>query len=498
MISKKYLNVTLVSTIVSFGITALVACSPDSRNSVTKDLVTDLGEDEGTFYYKLDGENLTRAKCLEGESTVSLCQEGKEIVNYKRFQLAFVEDTAGTEVAERQKIFELIESPVAFRPMDDNNLFSEQRPLLMKVAAAYGKAKRGEIMVAVASGHLHTCGLTEGGKAYCWGDNTFGQLGKGSVSRHHDPIFEPTAVIGGLVFSALTAGNSHTCGLAESGKAYCWGMGIYSQLGDGTSSTNKHEPTAVAGELVFSALTAGNVHTCGLSEGGKAYCWGSTWVGDGTSGEKSVPTAVAGELVFSALSAGYRHTCGLAEDGKAYCWGEGEDGQLGNGSIVRKLEPTAVYGELVFRSLTAGYAHTCGLAEDGKAYCWGKGIHGQLGNGTIVDKLEPTAIISELVFSVLRAGGHRTCGLVVGGKTYCWGSTSNGLLGRVDWGNKIEPTVVTGELAFSELTAGDYHNCGIAEGGKAYCWGMGGNGQLGHRDYSGKLERSAVGGVFGW
>ena len=238
MISKKYLNVTLVSTIVSFGITALVACSPDSRNSVTKDLVTDLGEDEGTFYYKLDGENLTRAKCLEGESTVSLCQEGKEIVNYKRFQLAFVEDTAETEVAERQKIYELIESPVAFRPMVGNDLLSEQRALLAKVGAAFSKAMRGKFVVSIEAGYSHTCGTSEGGKAYCWGRGGSGGLGN----------LEPTAVAGDLVFSSISGGDYHTCGISEGGKAYCWGDGYYGGLGNG-SRDNKLEPTAVGSPL---------------------------------------------------------------------------------------------------------------------------------------------------------------------------------------------------------------------------------------------------------
>src|SRR5437762_12210009 len=37
-------------------------------------------------------------------------------------------------------------------------------------------------------------------------------------------------------------------------------------------------------------------------------------------------------LVFTALSAGNGHACGLTTDGAAYCWGFNEDGGLGNGT----------------------------------------------------------------------------------------------------------------------------------------------------------------------
>ena len=46
------------------------------------------------------------------------------------------------------------------------------------------------------------------------------------------------AVSGALTFTALVAGNGHTCGLVSGGTAYCWGDNDYGQLGDGTSGVN--------------------------------------------------------------------------------------------------------------------------------------------------------------------------------------------------------------------------------------------------------------------
>jgi hypothetical protein len=37
-------------------------------------------------------------------------------------------------------------------------------------------------------------------------------------------VAEPAAVVGGPTFSSLTTGDLHTCGLTASGVAYCWGI----------------------------------------------------------------------------------------------------------------------------------------------------------------------------------------------------------------------------------------------------------------------------------
>jgi alpha-tubulin suppressor-like RCC1 family protein len=50
----------------------------------------------------------------------------------------------------------------------------------------------------------------------------------------------------------------------------------------------------------------------------------------------------AGNLTFAHLSAGNAHTCGVTVGGNAYCWGDNFSGQLGDGSTQQRLAPTAV------------------------------------------------------------------------------------------------------------------------------------------------------------
>ncbi len=135
------------------------------------------------------------------------------------------------------------------------------------------------------------------GTAYCWGQNFHGQLGGGTMTNRTAPV----AVSGGRTFTALVTGQEHTCGLVSDGTAYCWGYNGSGQLGDGTSGVNwdnsadRTVPVAVSGGRTYMALVAGNVHTCGLATGGRAYCWGYNQfgqLGDGTSTKRTVPVAV--------------------------------------------------------------------------------------------------------------------------------------------------------------------------------------------------------------
>jgi len=145
----------------------------------------------------------------------------------------------------------------------------------------------------LAAGSVHTCGLTAAGEAYCWGSNDFGQLGDGTVVKRQIP----TATIGGFTFAHLAtdAGGQHTCALDGAGSAYCWGSNSAGQLGDGTR-TNRLVPTAVAGGLTFTNLSGGGSHTCGVATAaGAAYCWGANTtgqLGDGTRVDRLMPVEV--------------------------------------------------------------------------------------------------------------------------------------------------------------------------------------------------------------
>jgi alpha-tubulin suppressor-like RCC1 family protein len=93
---------------------------------------------------------------------------------------------------------------------------------------------------AVAAGYLHTCAIATDGSVWCWGDNNAGQLGKATEpcdgALCPNPI--PTQVSGlPSEVVSITAAYSWTCALERDGTVWCWGQNSGGQLGDGTLTT---------------------------------------------------------------------------------------------------------------------------------------------------------------------------------------------------------------------------------------------------------------------
>jgi alpha-tubulin suppressor-like RCC1 family protein len=80
----------------------------------------------------------------------------------------------------------------------------------------------------ISAGWSHTCALTSSGIAYCWGQNV-GQIGDGTIIDRLIPVLVLTP--GGTILVDIDAGASYTCALASNGIAYCWGNNTNGELG---------------------------------------------------------------------------------------------------------------------------------------------------------------------------------------------------------------------------------------------------------------------------
>jgi alpha-tubulin suppressor-like RCC1 family protein len=337
---------------------------------------------------------------------------------------------------------------------------------------------------AVSSGLLHNCGRTSDGVAFCWGYNSNGELGNGSTANRSTPV----PVSGGLSLASIRAGGNHSCGVTTGGAAYCWGDNLVGELGNG-STTSSSTPVAVAGGLMFAAVSPGlQSHTCGLTIGGAAYCWGfgaQGQLGNDSTSNESTPVAVSGGLNFASVTAGAFHSCGVTTGGAAYCWGSNDSGQLGNGLTTSSSTPVPVSGGLTFAAVSAGSLHTCGVTTGGAVYCWGFNGYGQLGNGTTLRSSSPVPVSGGFSFTSVSAGGLYSCGITTGGAAYCWGNNFEGELGNgattgVISSNSSTPVAVSGGLAFATLSAGVFQSCAVTTGDAVYCWGFNAYGQLGN------------------
>ena len=150
----------------------------------------------------------------------------------------------------------------------------------------------GLTFTSITTGTAHACALTDDGTAYCWGSGQSGQLGNG---RTFFVTASPVPVQSTLKFTTLVAGGSQTCGIATTGGTYCWGLNSFGQLGDGSENL-RTTPTPVSGGHSFVAIETQDRHTCAIDTQGQTYCWGANDVGqlgDGSTTLRRTPTVVA-------------------------------------------------------------------------------------------------------------------------------------------------------------------------------------------------------------
>src|ERR1044071_6618648 len=165
---------------------------------------------------------------------------------------------------------------------------------------------------AVSVGHDHTCATKTGGVAYCWGTNLRGQLGTARVDTlcglkdaTFPCVITPARVETTIRFQSLSAGGAHTCGIAESGDAYCWGSNSDAQLGN--FSSGGPSVARVPGVVAWSQISAGETHSCGVRADGALYCWGANdrgQIGSGAASGAVPPTRVALPEMAAGVSAG--------------------------------------------------------------------------------------------------------------------------------------------------------------------------------------------------
>jgi alpha-tubulin suppressor-like RCC1 family protein len=88
--------------------------------------------------------------------------------------------------------------------------------------------------IALGIGYDHACAARRGGAVACWGSAGAGQVGSGSVPEDAS-IPRPTAVVGVGDALDVSTGGDHSCATTRSGAVFCWGSNTFGQLGNGTT-----------------------------------------------------------------------------------------------------------------------------------------------------------------------------------------------------------------------------------------------------------------------
>ena len=295
---------------------------------------------------------------------------------------------------------------------------------LTTLLAAVGCGESGEhplgssvLFTQLSGGGDHTCGVSSSQSLLCWGADGWAQS------------TPPTQG----VFHQVSAGAAHTCAVDEDGALVCFGLSDHEQ--------------ATPPPGAFTAVDAGRLTTCALDIDGQLTCFGCRE--EDVVFEDNTPTCADRDVrtldgPFADVSVGrWHHTCTLDVNGDVVCHGGDDFGETAVPSSWTDVQ-----------KVVAGWANTCALLADGSIDCVGRDSYGESSppSGTFVD---------------FDLGTTHGCAVDVDGAVQCWGSNDSGQLD------------VVADQTYTAIIVGDRHSCGLTQFRRAVCWGRDTQDQLG-------------------
>ncbi len=288
------------------------------------------------------------------------------------------------------------------------------------------------VIIAVGGSFAYT--RDTAGTVRVWGDNQFGQLGKGHLSQTFK-VMEFASRNENIDISQLkdiVPANDYSFLWMEDGTL--WGVGNNSYLpltvSEGIYSTHvrvnlPEAPVAVA---------TGFGHVLALTEKGEVYAWGRNsngQVGDGSTRKTMTPVKLSLQNIVQIVGGG-KFSLALDSEGQLWGWGDNEYHVISPGNEKYVTVPTKIdTGDIAIAKIEACGASAVLLDTQGTLWTWGHNDMQQLGYDTKGRTVSvPTAVPLPLPVKYVAAYSSQTYAILEDGSLWSWGNNSYGQLGQ--------------------------------------------------------------------
>ena len=316
---------------------------------------------------------------------------------------------------------------------------------------------------------------------YTWGWNLSGQLGNGTNTDSSIPIDITYQFENVISFDDVSVGLGQSCLVTTDNLGnqhlWAWGDDSYGQLGNGTIDKDSSTPIDITyqfpNQKSFDEITSGFYDTATIttdSEGNQhLWTWGNNYsgqLGDGTTIDSSTPIDITDRFnnrtSFNDISIGANFLMVITTDPSdaqhLYTWGYNEYGQLGIGTTIDSSIPIDITYQFEdvasFNDVSTGFDFSSAITTDTLGnqhlYTWGDNDSGQLGNGTTIDSLIPIDITNQfedvVSFDQVSLGQFNSLVIITSSSSqqhlYTWGRNDNGQLGDGTETNSSNPIVI--------------------------------------------------------
>ena len=271
--------------------------------------------------------------------------------------------------------------------------------------------------------------LKEDGTVWGCGYNNFSQLGDGTTTTQKSLVQMSNATN----VKAISCGKNHSLILKEDGTVWGCGYNSSGQLGDGTTTTRK-TLVQMTDATNVKQIVCGENHSLILKEDGTV--WGCGYNKDGQLGDGNV-TETQKTLVqmtnatnVKQIVCGQNYSLILKKDGTVWGCGNNSNCQVHSAIATYTINLTQMSNATNVKAISCGKNHSLILKEDGTVWGCGYNNYGQLGDGNTTETQNPLVQMSNATnVKAISCGKNHSLILKEDGTVWGCGYNKDGQLG---------------------------------------------------------------------